>query len=238
MKKQLLTTHLGALSMRLVGGEDLDLIGLEVGGDVVPVVNRADLAKAQEAMREHDGVLGLGVIGGRVYRSRGECGDGEEQGSRPLPQIKKIQAFTGTAKVSLIRHGHGGQSLRYVAGVAPERVASVTDVSTAIKGTPVADVVYAPAEILTELSGVHDLAVGDVPAIGTPAGSALTVPSPAKRRIAALLPEAVKWKAFMKTQEGRSDYYLKKGHVFEASIRSADGVIDLGVQHDVVVEQA
>lgn len=73
---------------------------------------------------------------------------------------------------------------------------------------------------------------------GTPAGCALTIPSPAKQRIAALLPEAVKWKAFMKAQEGRSDYYLKKGDVVEASIRSADGVIDPGVQHTVVVEQA
>ena len=101
-----------------------------------------------------------------------------------------------------------------------------------------ANLVYGPAETLTELSGVQDLAAGDLLATGTPAGCALTIPSPAKQRIAALLPEAVKWKAFMKAQEGRSDYYLKKGDMVEASIRSADGVIDLGVQRNVVVEQA
>ncbi|WP_208528497.1 fumarylacetoacetate hydrolase family protein, partial [Pseudomonas aeruginosa] len=101
-----------------------------------------------------------------------------------------------------------------------------------------ANLVYGPAETLTELSGVHDFAPGDLIATGTPAGCALSIPSPAKQRIAALLPETVKWKAFMKAQEGRSSYYLKKGDVVEASIRSADGVIDLGVQRNVVVEQA
>lgn len=100
-----------------------------------------------------------------------------------------------------------------------------------------ANLVYGPAATLTELSGVHDFAAGDLIATGTPAGCALTIPSPAKQRIAALLPEAVKWKAFLKAQEGRSGYYLKKGDVVEASIRSADGVIDLGVQRNLVVEQ-
>lgn len=101
-----------------------------------------------------------------------------------------------------------------------------------------AGLVYSPAETLTELSGVQDLSAGDLIATGTPSGCAMSIPSPAKQRIAALLPEAVKWKAFMKAQEGRSSFYLKKGDVVEASIRSADGVIDLGVQRNVVVEQA
>nr|WP_100548296.1 MULTISPECIES: fumarylacetoacetate hydrolase family protein [unclassified Pseudomonas] len=101
-----------------------------------------------------------------------------------------------------------------------------------------ANLVFGPAETLSELSGVQDLAAGDLIATGTPAGCALSIPSPAKQRIAALLPEAVKWKAFMKAQEGRSDYYLKRGDVVEASIRSADGVIDLGAQRNLVVEQA
>ncbi|MBC9249745.1 fumarylacetoacetate hydrolase [Pseudomonas alcaligenes] len=101
-----------------------------------------------------------------------------------------------------------------------------------------ANLVYGPAETLTEMSAVHDFAAGDLIATGTPAGCALTVPSPAKQRIGALLPEAVKWKVFMKAQEARSDYYLKAGDRVEASIRSADGVIDLGVQRNLVVEQA
>lgn len=97
-----------------------------------------------------------------------------------------------------------------------------------------ANLVYGPAETLTELSALQDLAVGDLIATGTPAGCALTIPSPAKMRIAALLPEATKWKLFLKAQEGRTQY-LKAGDVVEARIRSADGVIDLGVQRNRVV---
>lgn len=99
-----------------------------------------------------------------------------------------------------------------------------------------ANLVFGPAETLTELSGVQDFAAGDLIATGTPAGCALSVPSPAKQRIAALLPEATKWKIFMKVQAERTQY-LKVGDLVEASIRSADGVIDLGVQRNRVVEQ-
>ncbi|MGY2170425.1 fumarylacetoacetate hydrolase family protein [Pseudomonas gingeri] len=100
-----------------------------------------------------------------------------------------------------------------------------------------ANLVYGPAETLSELSGLQDFNAGDLIATGTPAGCALTVPSPAKQRIGALLPEAVKWKLFLKAQEGRTQY-LKAGDVVEASIRSSDGQIDLGTQRNLVVEQA
>lgn len=100
-----------------------------------------------------------------------------------------------------------------------------------------ANLVYGPAETLSELSAVQDLAAGDLIATGTPAGCALTVPSPAKQRVAALLPEATKWKMFLKAQEGRTQY-LKPGDLVEASIRSADGVIDLGLQRNRVVGEA
>jgi len=56
----------------------------------------------------------------------------------------------------------------------------------------VANLVYGPAETLTELSGVQDLHVGDLLSTGTPSGCALSVPSPGRQRIAALLPEAAK----------------------------------------------
>jgi 2-keto-4-pentenoate hydratase/2-oxohepta-3-ene-1,7-dioic acid hydratase in catechol pathway len=98
-----------------------------------------------------------------------------------------------------------------------------------------ANLVYGPAETLAELSGVHDLFVGDLLATGTPSGCALSVPSPAKMRVAALLSEAAKWKMFMNVQAGRSQY-LKAGDIVEASIASADGSIDLGVQRNRVVD--
>jgi 2-keto-4-pentenoate hydratase/2-oxohepta-3-ene-1,7-dioic acid hydratase in catechol pathway len=100
-----------------------------------------------------------------------------------------------------------------------------------------ANLVHGPAQTLTELSTVQDLAAGDLIATGTPAGCALSIPSPAKQRLAALLPEATKWKLFMKAQEGRTQY-LKPGDLVEAGIRSGDGVVDLGVQRNRVVEEA
>ena len=100
-----------------------------------------------------------------------------------------------------------------------------------------ANLVNGPAETLTELSGVHDLAPGDLIATGTPSGCALSVPSPFKQRIFALLPEETKWKTFLKVQERRAQY-LKVGDVVESRIRSSDEVVDLGVQRNLVVEEA
>jgi len=100
-----------------------------------------------------------------------------------------------------------------------------------------ANLVYGPAETLTELSGVHDLYVGDLLSTGTPAGCALSVPSPRRQRIAALLPEAAKWRMFLKVQASRTQY-LKAGDLVESRIASADGRIDLGVQRNRVIDEA
>lgn len=99
-----------------------------------------------------------------------------------------------------------------------------------------ANLVYGPAETLTELSGVHDLHAGDLLATGTPAGCALSVPTPAKQRLVGLLPERKKWELFFKIQ-GRRSQYLKPGDLVEASIRSADGAIDLGMQRNRIVKE-
>lgn len=97
-----------------------------------------------------------------------------------------------------------------------------------------ANLVHGPAATLTELSGVQDFDTGDLLATGTPAGCALAIPSPGKQKIGALLPEAKKWALFLKAQARRSQY-LKPGDVVEASIKSADGRIDLGTQRNRVV---
>lgn len=99
------------------------------------------------------------------------------------------------------------------------------------------NLVYGPAETLCELSGVHELHAGDLLATGTPSGCALSIPSPAKQRIAALLPERAKWGMFRKVQAGRSQY-LKAGDIVESRIASHDGLIDLGVQRNRVVDEA
>lgn len=90
------------------------------------------------------------------------------------------------------------------------------------------------AATLTELSSVHDLFAGDLLSTGTPAGCALSVPSPAQQRIAALLSEKTKWKLFLQVQSKRKQY-LQPGDIVEAVIRSPDGRIDLGKQRNKIV---
>ncbi|MGM3276692.1 fumarylacetoacetate hydrolase family protein [Ralstonia sp. 24A2] len=99
-----------------------------------------------------------------------------------------------------------------------------------------ANLVYGPAETLTELSRVHDLEPGDLLATGTPAGCALSIPSPTKQKVAAMLPEKAKWEMFLKVQAGRTQY-LKSGDVVEARIHSSDGRIDLGAQRNRIVAE-
>lgn len=97
-----------------------------------------------------------------------------------------------------------------------------------------ANLVFKPAETLTELSGVQDMYAGDLLSTGTPAGCALSIPSPLMQKLGALLPEAKKWQVFMKVQADRPQY-LKPGDRVEATIRSADGVVDLGRQYNRIV---
>lgn len=94
---------------------------------------------------------------------------------------------------------------------------------------------HGPAATLSELSGVQDLFAGDLIATGTPAGCALAMPGPGKQKVAGLLPEAMKWELFLEAQ-ARRPQYLQVGDLVEASIRSTDGRIDLGLQRNRVVE--
>jgi 2,4-didehydro-3-deoxy-L-rhamnonate hydrolase len=99
------------------------------------------------------------------------------------------------------------------------------------------NLVNRPPETISELSRVQDLAAGDLIATGTPSGCALSIPSPMKQKIAALLPERLKWKMFMKIQ-ARRQQYLKPGDHVEARIVSACGTLDLGIQRNRIVGAA
>lgn len=66
----------------------------------------------------------------------------EVRGEQLLLQAKQVMAITGAQKVNLIGHSHGSQSVRYVAGILPNNVASVTGVGGPNKGSPVADRIY------------------------------------------------------------------------------------------------
>lgn len=63
----------------------------------------------------------------------------EVRGEQLIPQIEKILAITGAEKVNLIGHSHGGPTIRYVASVRPDLVASVTSIAGVNKGSAVAD---------------------------------------------------------------------------------------------------
>ena len=96
------------------------------------------------------------------------------------------------------------------------------------------DMLYRPLAALQSLSRFQDLAAGDLVLTGTPAGTALVAPPKPIEMIGALLPPAVKWKAFFKRQAGNPKY-LRHGDVVEASVATDDGAIDLGAQRMKVV---
>jgi 2-keto-4-pentenoate hydratase/2-oxohepta-3-ene-1,7-dioic acid hydratase in catechol pathway len=96
-----------------------------------------------------------------------------------------------------------------------------------------ADMIYRPAQALAALTGFQDLSAGDVVLTGTPVGTALSAPPKAVQKIVSLLPDELKWKLFFAGQ-AKSPKYLHDGDVVEASVATADGAIDLGVQRNRV----
>lgn len=65
----------------------------------------------------------------------------EVRGEQLLDQVEEVIAITGKPKVNLIGHSHGGPTARYIAGVRPDLVASVTSIAGTNNGSPVADLV-------------------------------------------------------------------------------------------------
>jgi 2-keto-4-pentenoate hydratase/2-oxohepta-3-ene-1,7-dioic acid hydratase in catechol pathway len=100
-----------------------------------------------------------------------------------------------------------------------------------------AELSYKPAETLTELSEIQDLAPGDLVVTGTPGGTAVKAPGKAKMLIARLLPEHKRWEMFINNALKDPDY-LRDGDRILSSARTADGSIDLGEQHNTVVPGA
>ena len=99
------------------------------------------------------------------------------------------------------------------------------------------NLVFKPAETLTEYSQVQDFAPGDVLMTGTPSGCALGLPKPALVKMVGLLPEAKKWQLFVKSQK-RREHYLQAGDVVESTITSRDGYLNLGTQRHTVEDEA
>lgn len=65
----------------------------------------------------------------------------EARGEQLARQVEDVLAMTGARKVNLIGHSHGGPTIRYVASVYPQMVASATSVGGVNQGSRVADIV-------------------------------------------------------------------------------------------------
>lgn len=66
----------------------------------------------------------------------------EIRGEQLLQQVEEIIAITNSNKVNLIGHSQGSPTSRYVAGVAPHLVASVTSIGGVNMGSPVANDIF------------------------------------------------------------------------------------------------
>ncbi|MER5756980.1 fumarylacetoacetate hydrolase family protein [Streptomyces sp. NPDC002088] len=100
-----------------------------------------------------------------------------------------------------------------------------------------ADMIVRPAQALTLLARFQTLDPGDLLLTGTPGGTALKAPPKAAEKIGALLPPALKWKAFFKGQ-AKNPKYLRNGDLITATIATPDGRIDLGEQRTPVTDAA
>lgn len=80
--------------------------------------------------------------GAKVYVTKVVASNSTEvRGEQLLTEVKTILAATGASKVNLMGHSHGGPTVRYVASVRPDLVASATSIGGVNKGTPVADLI-------------------------------------------------------------------------------------------------
>jgi 2-keto-4-pentenoate hydratase/2-oxohepta-3-ene-1,7-dioic acid hydratase in catechol pathway len=95
------------------------------------------------------------------------------------------------------------------------------------------DMIYPPLQALQALARFQRLDPGDLVLTGTPVGTALSAPPKPIEIIGALLPPAMKWKAFFNRQS-KNPKYLRDGDIVEAAVATDDGIIDLGSQRNVV----
>lgn len=71
----------------------------------------------------------------------------EYRGEQLLTQVNSILALSGAKKVNLIGHSHGSHTIRYVNGMIPAKIASVTTVGGPNKGSAVADLITSAASL-------------------------------------------------------------------------------------------
>src|SRR5690554_2414468 len=83
---------------------------------------------------------GLRKDGATVYVTQvSQLDTSEARGEQLLEQVEDIVAISGKSKVNLFGHSHGGPTIRYVAAVRPDLVASVTSIGAPHKSSALAD---------------------------------------------------------------------------------------------------
>ncbi|MGH8107680.1 MAG: alpha/beta fold hydrolase [Arenimonas sp.] len=82
--------------------------------------------------------------GAKVYTASVSASNySEVRGEQLIRDLDNLRAVTGQQKFNLIGHSHGGPTIRYVASVRPDLVASVTALGSPNYGAPMADLLNA-----------------------------------------------------------------------------------------------
>ncbi|MEU6195336.1 fumarylacetoacetate hydrolase family protein [Streptomyces sp. NPDC047061] len=130
----------------------------------------------------------------------------------------------------------------YLALLEPEDFARLLDLRLTLRvngelrqDRTLTDMIVRPARALSLLARFQALDPGDLLLTGTPGGTALKAPPKPVEKLGALLPPAVKWKVFFRSQ-ARNPRYLRTGDVVTATIATPDGRIDLGEQRTAVTD--
>lgn len=119
--------------------------------------------------------------GAKVYIAEvSSVSSNEARGEQLLSQINTILATTGAQKVNIIAHSQGSITARYVAGVAPGKVASVTTIGGPHQGSKLGDAVVGVVDVVApDGSPVRNFAVQLVTLIGKTIDTVTGKPGPA-----------------------------------------------------------
>jgi pimeloyl-ACP methyl ester carboxylesterase len=102
----------------------------------------------------------------------------EVRGEQLIRDLDTLRAIYGHSRFNLIGHSHGGPTIRYVASVRPDLVASVTSIGAPHTGSKVADGSNAA---LPAGSPLRPLVAGFVNALSTSSSSCRAAPRSAER---------------------------------------------------------
>lgn len=109
---------------------------------------------------------GLRQGGATVYvASVSQLGSDITRGNQLIDQLDNLRAVYGYRRFNLIGHSQGGLTIRYVAAVRPDLVASVTSVGTPHRGSAVADgiaVLAPPGSVQRTLAAGFATALADL----------------------------------------------------------------------------